>query len=153
MTPNELKRNYLFDKLSPDEISELFQRSHDRQVKPGDFLFREGDRGQALYLIEAGSIKMTRKGRKTSEEESVVVGAGVLGEFGYLHRNNRSADAMATLFTLVREIPYAALDEIRKRAPGFAEKLFFAMAALLDDKLRNLPEDIALLKEIKVRYQ
>jgi hypothetical protein len=67
-------------------------RKFERGLAPGALLFDEGDRGEEMFVVLAGSIRLTRDGR-----ELAVMGPGqYFGEMSLLNRAPRSATATAT---------------------------------------------------------
>src|SRR5947209_15388556 len=71
----------------------LFQR-FGKEFKRGDVLFREGDPGKEMYVIQAGKVNITKKVRDT-EKILATLGAGeFLGEMAILNNKPRSAGAV-----------------------------------------------------------
>jgi CRP/FNR family cyclic AMP-dependent transcriptional regulator len=71
----------------------LFQR-FGREFKRGEVLFREGDPGKEMYVIQAGKVNITKKVRET-EKILATLGAGeFLGEMALLNNKPRSAGAV-----------------------------------------------------------
>src|SRR5256886_15479334 len=70
----------------------LFQR-FGKEFKRGDVLFREGDVGKEMYVIQAGKVNITKKVRDT-EKILATLGAGeFFGEMAILNNKPRSAGA------------------------------------------------------------
>src|SRR5215470_5776547 len=70
----------------------LFQR-FGKEFKRGDVLFREGDAGKEMYVIQSGKVNITKKVRET-EKILATLGAGeFLGEMAILNNKPRSAGA------------------------------------------------------------
>src|SRR5438309_12089910 len=71
----------------------LFQR-FGKEFKKGDVLFREGEPGKEMYVIQAGKVNITKKVRDT-EKILATLGAGeFLGEMAILNNKPRSAGAV-----------------------------------------------------------
>src|SRR5437667_8092950 len=71
----------------------LFQR-FGKEFKRGDVLFKEGDVGKEMYVIQAGKVNITKKVRDT-EKILATLGAGeFLGEMAILNNKPRSAGAV-----------------------------------------------------------
>ena len=70
----------------------LFQR-FGKEFKKGDVLFREGEPGKEMYVIQAGKVNITKTVRDT-EKILATLGAGeFLGEMAILNNKPRSAGA------------------------------------------------------------
>lgn len=50
----------LFDGVSDDEMDVLTEVVHSRSYKKGEFVFREGDQSDALYVVNEGVIKIVK---------------------------------------------------------------------------------------------
>jgi CRP/FNR family cyclic AMP-dependent transcriptional regulator len=71
----------------------LFQR-FGREFKRGDALFREGEPGKEMYVIQAGKVNITKTVRDT-EKILATLGAGeFFGEMAILNNKPRSAGAV-----------------------------------------------------------
>src|SRR6266704_2648281 len=71
----------------------LFQR-FGKEFKRGDVLFKEGDVGKEMYVIQAGKVNITKKVRDT-EKILATLGAGeFFGEMAILNNKPRSAGAV-----------------------------------------------------------
>jgi putative ABC transport system ATP-binding protein len=93
------------DRLLPlaDRIIEMVPRFHERasepvrvELDPGDALFEQGSRGQLVYLIESGEIRIERDRPDHGTELLATLDAGEhFGEMGPLFDLPRSATARA----------------------------------------------------------
>jgi len=71
----------------------LFQR-FGKEFKKGDVLFREGEPGREMYVIQAGKVNITKTVRET-EKILATLGAGeFFGEMSILNHKPRSAGAV-----------------------------------------------------------
>jgi CRP/FNR family transcriptional regulator, cyclic AMP receptor protein len=71
----------------------LFQR-FGKEFKRGDVLFREGEPGKEMYVVQAGKVNITKTVRET-EKILATLGAGeFFGEMSILNHKPRSAGAV-----------------------------------------------------------
>jgi CRP/FNR family cyclic AMP-dependent transcriptional regulator len=71
----------------------LFQR-FGKEFKRGDVLFREGEPGMEMYVVQAGKVNITKTVRET-EKILATLGAGeFFGEMSILNHKPRSAGAV-----------------------------------------------------------
>lgn len=107
--PKELlTQSPLFAQLAPPELDRLASLLQHRHYQSGETVFREGDPGTALYLIEAGEVKVLLAGSEGKEVPLSLLSSGeFFGELALLDGEPRSADAVATmpteLLVLLRE--------------------------------------------------
>lgn len=89
-------------------IDETFE-ADERRLADGEVLFRQGDRGAAVYWVEEGAIEITR-----DDELLRTVGSGsYFGELGPMMGQPRSATARAAGDTVVRLL---TVQEFRNRS-------------------------------------
>jgi CRP/FNR family transcriptional regulator, cyclic AMP receptor protein len=124
-----LKGAALFDSLSRKDLTQLARVSEDLEVEPGTVLCREGDIGHEFFVIVAGKVKITRKGRRVATRG----GADFVGEIALLEDVPRTATVTAEtpvrLFVLTRKDFRHLLDE----NPGVERKVLRALARRLAD--------------------
>lgn len=67
-----------------------------------EVIFREGDRGDVLYLVGEGAVKISKRGRGGQEETLGFIEPGnFFGEMSLLDGEPRSATAVAAQPTLL----------------------------------------------------
>src|SRR5258707_730496 len=141
MDHQQLRKTYLFEHGSSEELKELSKGFTRRTVTPGSFLFKEGDRSQSLYFIEIRTLKLFRSGKRGLTDVLVVTPGSLLGEFGFLDDFKRSADAMALEALTVCELPFDTLSKFLEKNSSFSSRLYQRLGRLLMGKLRQIPED------------
>ena len=82
--------------------------------KAGKAIIKEGDDGDRLYLVKAGSVKITKKGAEGKEDEDIeTVGpSGFFGELALLTGNKRAATATAVDDVQVLSIKQKVFDKL-----------------------------------------
>ena len=103
-----LANSEIFRDLSDDELAKVAQIAEVRALKWGEFVFREGDDGDRLYLIVKGAVRISRDVPGTGEEAITVLKKGAcFGEMAMLDPSTRSADAIVDsrceLVTIARD--------------------------------------------------
>ena len=106
----------------------LFQR-FGKEFKRGDVLFKEGDVGKEMYVIQAGKVNITKKVRDT-EKILATLGAGeFLGEMAILNNKPRSAGAvMAEYAPASVKLATVGFGQADKRAMGRGVALRLGLA-------------------------
>ena len=96
MTKETLRTVPLFESLSDEEASELCQMLETVECLPHQVLFRAGDAGDGMYLIEQGKISISMKAADGHELTIAELGDGeFFGEMAMLDGQPRSARATA----------------------------------------------------------
>lgn len=127
----------IFRELDSAELAEIAALCREETFKPGEYVFREGDPGNRLYLIVEGEVRISRVVPGSGEEALAVLKAGALfGEMAVLDRHERSTDAIAnggaTCLTISRADFEMALDLNRE----LAYKVLWGTVRLLSGRLR-----------------
>ena len=108
-----------------------------RTYGPGDVILREGDSGDAFYLIEKGSVEVYKKG---PSGQKLVIGkipaGGIFGEMAVIDDKPRMASAAAVEATVCRVIPRALLE---KKIAG-SDKLVQALIKIFIQNIRTITE-------------
>jgi CRP/FNR family cyclic AMP-dependent transcriptional regulator len=98
----------LFAPLDDDERAVLAQAMVDRQVKPGEVLFRAGEPGDSMFIVVEGGIELSVKDKAGQKIVLHTPTAGeFFGELSLLDGGSRTATATAaeasSLYVLDRE--------------------------------------------------
>lgn len=135
-----LRRVPMFAELGQDELRLLCERSAEERLTAGDVLFREGDEGDAAFVITAGALEIVKEGQDRDVVLAVRRAGEVIGEMALLQDEPRMATARARdEVTLVR-IPRPAITELVETSPA-------AVRALFDMVLERLRETQAQLRQ------
>jgi CRP/FNR family cyclic AMP-dependent transcriptional regulator len=108
MNVETLRQVPLFGSLDDEAAGELCRLLESLDHKAGALLFRAGDEGDAMYLIERGKIRICVRAKDGHEVTLTELGRGdFFGEMALFDRKRRSADARvvenARLAVLSRE--------------------------------------------------
>lgn len=120
-----LANNELFKGLAPDELAIVAQEGRARQLRGGAHLFRQGDRATSLYILLAGSVKMTQLTPEGHQVLLRVAGPGeTLGVIAALDDARYPATAQAAdscrllswdgdvMLSLMQRIPQLAINAL-----------------------------------------
>ncbi len=58
---NKLQASFLFSALEPHELEIVIGAMEEKQYKPGEPVIKQGDEGDNLYVVEAGSLACTKR--------------------------------------------------------------------------------------------
>src|ERR1051325_1607859 len=92
-----LARVPLFKRLEADELEHLAEEIDQVNYKAGETIFNEHDRGDALYILEQGSVRIWIYDEDVKEVTLAELKPGdFFGELAVLDRGERSRTATAT---------------------------------------------------------
>ena len=132
----------LFARLAPAELAILAPLLTRRAVQPSDFVFREGDPGDDLYVIAHGTASVYRvDGEKSTR--LVTFGEGtVFGEMALLDAKPRSASVQADGPLVCYVMSRAVFDQMVASHPAIALKLLTSLSQELGRRVRFANEII-----------
>jgi signal transduction histidine kinase len=132
----------LFDKLSAAELNTLRGLCSVESVPAGREIFREGDPGNAVYVIRAGSVEIsTRIGSEKAQVVSKLGPGDFFGEMAVIEFKPRSATAIAAEPVVVYRIPAGEMLTLIQYTPDIAVKLMREISHRLREfNLRHVQE-------------
>jgi CRP/FNR family transcriptional regulator len=90
----------LFSKLSTEELTVIAGRLKRQSFAKGEVIFEQGERGDAMFVIRSGRVKIYSRDESGQELTLNVYGAGdFFGEFSLIDGEPRSASAEAVELT------------------------------------------------------
>jgi CRP-like cAMP-binding protein len=120
-TTAQLKKIDWFDELPDEMLTALAKKVHKRILSKGEILFRKGDVGDSLFVINSGWVKVVTKDTQGSDVVLNQVGAGeIIGEMALLDNEPRSAGVVALEETAVLELKRDDFMEILKQQPDLS---------------------------------
>ena len=133
----------LFGSLPADAVERIAAAAEPRTLRRGDVLFREGDEGTHLYVVESGRIAIANKSFDGRESVVALMEAGdVFGEMSLFDGQGRSAEARALEASRVNAVPFEPLRELFREQPD----LLWGVVSLLARRIRNM--DVALADSV-----
>ena len=93
---DSLSRIPLFQRLTPEELEQLAAEVDQVKFDPDEIIFNEQDKGDALYVVEAGSVRIWVLDEDVEPVTLKELGPGeFFGELAVLDRGPRSTNATA----------------------------------------------------------
>jgi CRP-like cAMP-binding protein len=105
--------------LSPEEILDFLDIMEILYVANGDFVLRQGETGEDLYIVISGNFEVLRD----AEHLSVIKPGDIFGEIGFFHHARRSASVKAVDDATIIRIPSEPLRSLCRKYPGVAHAL------------------------------
>jgi len=113
------------------------------ELKIGEYVFREGDEGDRLYIIEEGEVRISRVLPGTGEEALTVLKRGAcFGEMAILDQSERSTDAIANSRCRLLSISRANFEAMLESDVALANKVLWSVVRMLCERLRMTNETL-----------
>jgi CRP-like cAMP-binding protein len=142
-----LKSMSLCRALSPAELDAIAAIVDARDVAAGAELFREGEPGDALYMVVQGEVDIVKRG-PSGERSLARLGPGsVLGEMSLITSEARSATARATTALHALRVPAQRFRASMQGGSAAALKITAAIAEVLAQRLANMNSVVLELAE------
>ena len=128
----------LFHQLSDDETKRFKEKFQTRHIPAGEYVFRENEMGDSLFIVEKGVVKIKRNITIDVEKDVYLAHEGtIFGEFSFMDACERSASAIveedAELLSLKRE----DFDAFVSEYPVPGTKLYGNLLYILVERLRR----------------
>ncbi len=141
--PGLLKGVAIFKDLDERELGEIAEVCREETFVSGEYIFREGESGNRLYLIVEGEVRISRDVPGSGEEALAILKPGALfGEMAVFDRSDRSTHAIShggtTVLTITRPDFEMLLDFNRE----MAYKVLWAVTRVLSSRLRNTNDSL-----------
>jgi CRP-like cAMP-binding protein len=134
--------------LSAAEMKLLATFSTEERFREGSMIFREGERGDKLYIVLDGRIRISKFIPGVGEEALTVLDRGdFFGEMALIDDKARSADAKAhDGDATVLSIDRATLNEILSMDPHASLQFLNLLCRMISRRLREINEKIVQWK-------
>lgn len=136
-TIEELKQFQLFSQLTIDELRYLVQKLEEREYKKNEVIYKEDEIPGILYLVQRGSVEITKKTPSGHRQIIATVSAGqFFGELSFFVSRRHASRAKVTADGRVLFLHRFVYDEMEKEQPPLVHKLLreiiLKMSANLD---------------------
>jgi putative methionine-R-sulfoxide reductase with GAF domain len=111
----------------------------------GEVIFKEGDQGEVMYVIQSGKVTITKKTESESTILATLRDGDIFGEMALFDKQSRSATAIASGEAQILSIDKKKLFSSISRDPTLVFKLLESMSR----RIRRLNEDLTQFKKSK----
>lgn len=127
-----LSRIPLFSTLDPDELDQLLDTTTQVTVEAGDYLFRRGEQGDALYIVEKGLMEAVIDEETGSERTLNLFFPGdFFGEMSLLTQEPRSASLRAITGSQLIRLSQEQFNRLLENKPRAALHLSKVLSSYL----------------------
>ncbi len=141
---NALLRNVaIFKDLDDREIAAIAEVCHEETFVSGEYIFREGEHGNRLYLIVQGEVRISRDVPGSGEEALAILKSGaVFGEMAVFDRSERSTHAISNGGTKALTISRPDFEMLLDFNREMAYKVLWSVTRVLSGRLRNTNDSL-----------
>jgi CRP/FNR family cyclic AMP-dependent transcriptional regulator len=133
----------IFRDLDDAELAEVAEVSRTEEFVSGEYIFREGEHGNRLYLIVEGEVRISRDVPGSGEEALAILKAGALfGEMAVFDRSERSTHAISNGGTKVLTITRPDFEMLLDFNRELAYKVLWSVTRLLSGRLRSTNDSL-----------
>ena len=112
MNLNDLRKSPLFEGLSDEELNRLIGMAEPVTLRAGDILIKQGDAGDAAYVIISGEFEIQKQTGQSLIKIDVRNPGDVVGEMALLSRAPRNATVISKTDSETLRIPQEAFEEL-----------------------------------------
>ena len=135
------ERSSLFDQMDDDEIKLVMEKFKKVSFQSGEYIFRENDSGDKLYIVEEGSVSLKKMIINDYEKSLFVAYNGfIFGEFSFIDGKERSASAVSEGDSVLLELARSDFNDFIKENALAGIKLYGNLLSTIADRLRQTNE-------------
>ncbi|MDE3054560.1 MAG: cyclic nucleotide-binding domain-containing protein [Gemmatimonadota bacterium] len=133
----------IFEDLDDAELRSVAEICREERFASGQYVFREGEPGNRLYLITDGEVRISRDVPGSGEEALAVLKPGALfGEMAVFDRSERSTHAISNGGTTALTISRPDFEMLMDFDRELAYKVLWAVVRLLSMRLRQTNDSL-----------
>lgn len=141
-----LRDNALFKDFSDKEIAVLSKFVEERVVPAPTPLFLENMRGESMYIMVSGAIKISKMLSEGVEKTLTTMGPGDhFGEMALIEDGPRAVSAIVIKDSQILVLKRAEFEKLMEESPKLAVKIIIGMYKTLSDRIRSCSPKIQQL--------
>jgi CRP/FNR family cyclic AMP-dependent transcriptional regulator len=137
-----LKLVHLFEGFSEQDARDFIAWAKRFDAGPGDPVIREGEHGQDMFVVVAGSLRVVKDSAGEEQELAVLEPGDSFGEIALLDSGPRSASVVAIEASTLLRFERKHLVKI----PAVSLKLYRNIATMVAARLRDTSARVILAK-------
>jgi CRP/FNR family transcriptional regulator, cyclic AMP receptor protein len=138
-----LKNVAIFKDLDDREIAEIAEVCQEETFVSGEYIFREGEHGNRLFLICKGEVRISRDVPGSGEEALAILKPGaIFGEMAVFDRTERSTHAISNGGTTALTISRPDFEMLLDFNRELAYKVLWSVTRVLSGRLRNTNDSL-----------
>ena len=130
-----------FSHLNEDEKKLVMERMHKESFSMGEYVFKENDTGERLYIVEKGAVSLIKSiGADLNKTILIAPEGSVFGEFSFIDGRTRSASALVSVDTVLLSLDRKDFDALFDQYPAIGKKLYNNLLFTVTQRLRRSSE-------------
>jgi CRP/FNR family transcriptional regulator, cyclic AMP receptor protein len=130
-------------------VDDVLQKKFGRVCPTGTVLFREGEPGHEMFIIQKGRVQLTRNLQGVEKILAVLPAGEFLGEMAIINQKPRSATATVIEETHLLVLDQPTFEKMIKDNTEIAVRMIKKLAARLEQA--NFQVELLLLKDVNHR--
>ncbi len=124
LDPTELLRKVPFFRDTPEnDFAKAAAKLRQRTIPAGKTIIRQGEKGETLYLIARGVVRVSRETNGAEHDLATLMAGDFFGEMALLHNEPRTATCRAVSPAAVYELRRKDFDDVCRVCPSIQEAL------------------------------
>ena len=152
MTSQELLANIpLFESLTPEDLDALAKRVEEADFDASDVIFKQGDKGESLFLIDEGAVEISYGEGRTRIVLSTLFPGQYFGELSLFDGAPRSATATAIKRSRLMRLDRDDLVDFVNKNPAAAMRIIAEMSERLRQTNELMSQQVSrnVLEEVE----
>ena len=121
------------------------------KLRGGDFIFKEGDAGTEMYIVQEGKVEILKEIQGESKQLAVLEKGDFFGEMAILEDLPRTASARALTPVRLLMINGSTFDQMLRSNPEVAVRMMRKLSRRLRETDRMLREALGLKSDSAAR--
>ena len=131
-------KSRLVDQLNKEETQLFFQIFLKGSIKSGEYVFKERDSGNKLYIVQKGLVSLKKTITGNVEKQLSVAREGyIFGELSFMDGQERSASAFVEEQTDLLSLRRSDFDNFIQKYPKTGMKIYSNLLCVVVERLRR----------------
>lgn len=139
-----LKEIELFQDLTQEELKLLVENTETKYVKKGEYLFRENEAREKLFIVYEGEIELVKQLNFEQEKVLTIFGKrDFLGEGALMDDYPHSTSARASVDSVLITIGRETLNSLMNKQSQMVVKILSRVARVISRRMRSTTNQVA----------
>jgi CRP-like cAMP-binding protein len=147
----ELRLIAIFANINPETLESFSRLLKEEKFSQGQYVVREGDHAEAIYIIRSGEVEVKKAIRRDLEKYktlAILEEGELFGEMAVFGEAFRSADAMARRDSVLWKVDYSELFNLLQTDPVGGIKILQLIITILVARIKTLNRELTTLYEL-----